>query len=186
MFLLNYLETKSSDSEKINIWKQKADIYQNHLFLYSEAILELKKILKHTAKDYTILYNLLKAQVKKGSFDKALKTASLLLKRKNLEIQRKMEIQFIKARLLVLNKNRKEALRLFMKIKEENPQFFEKMQGAFYTSLLLEEEERFEEAMEELESISWPFSDVKNRHWEYRKKNSSCFEVNYEMDRHCF
>ena len=174
LVLLNYLETKRiSLKEKMNIWKQKADIYQNHLFLYSEAILELEKILNQYSADYTTLYNLLQAQIKKESFSEALKTVSLLLKIENLETQKQLEVQFIKARLLVLSKKKKKALKLFTKLKEENSQFFDKMQGAFYTALLLEEEERFEEAMEELKSIRWPFSEVKSKHWQHRKENSA-------------
>lgn len=174
LILLNYLETKSMKlKEKANIWKQKANIYQNHLFLYSEAILELEKLLKYQPADYGVLYNLLQAQIKKESFDKALKTVSLLLGMEALSDERRLEIQFIKARLLTLNKNRKEALELFTKLKKKNFHFFDKMQGGFYTALLLEEEERFEEAMEELKFIQWPFSEVKSKHWQYRKKNSA-------------
>lgn len=173
LVLLNYLEKKTASlEEKINIWRQKTDIYQNHLFLYSSAILELEKILKHKPKDYTSLYSLLKTQIKEELFDSALKTVSLLLNIPKLEDQKKIEIQFMKARLFVLNKNRKQALDLFTKIKDTNPPFFDKMQGAFYTALLLEEEERFDSALEELKSLRWPFSDVKSRHWIYRKKNS--------------
>ena len=174
LVLLNYLETKSKKPrEKTNIWKQKANIYQNYLFLYSEAILELEKILNHQRADYITLYNLIQAQIKKESFKEALKTVSLLLEVKNLTAQKQLEIRFIKARLLVLSKNRKEALELFTKLKEEDSQFFDRMQGAFYTALLLEEEERFEEAMEELKSIRWPFSEVKSKHWQHRKENSA-------------
>lgn len=159
--------------EKISIWKQKADIYQNHLFLHSEAVLELKKVLNHQPENYTVLYNLLQAQIKKESFSEALKSVSSLLRIENLETHKKMETQFIKARLLVLSRRRKEALELFTSIKEENPQFFDRMQGAFYTALLLEEEERFSEAIEELKNIRWPFSEVKSKHWMYRKENSA-------------
>jgi len=174
LLLLNYLETKDVNlREKINIWKQKADIYQNNLFLHSEAILELKKILNHQPKNYIVLHNLLKAQIKQESFNKALKTVSSLLEIENLEAQKKMEIQFVKARLLVLSKERKEALKLFTKIKEEDSKIFDRMQGAFYTALLLEEEERFEESMEKLKLIRWPFSEVKSKHWRHRKKNSA-------------
>ena len=174
LVLLDYLETKISNSEeKINIWRKKANIYQNHLFLYSLAVLELKKILKLQPKDYTSLYNLLKAQIKEEKFDSALKTVSLLLNTPKLKDQEKIEIQFIKARLFVLNKNRKQALDLFTEIRDKNPPFFDKMQGAFYTALLLEEEGRFDSALEELKSLRWPFSDVKSRHWIYRKKNSA-------------
>lgn len=172
--LLNYLETKNMKlEEKVDIWKQKADIYQNYLFLHSEAILELKKVLNHQPENYTILYNLLEAQIKKESFSEALKSVSLLLGMESLETRKKMEIQFIKARLLVLSKKREEALELFTNIKKESPQFFDKMQGAFYTALLLEEEERFSEAIEELKDVRWPFSEVKNRHWRHRKENSA-------------
>ena len=174
LVLLSYLETTGSNfEEKINIWRQKADIYQNHLFLPSEAILELKKILKHQAMDYPDLQKLLQAQIKTEAFNEALKTSSLLLDTSNLGVQKKLEVQFIKARLLVLKKDRKQALSLFEEIKQTSPQFFDKMQGAFYTALLLEEEERFEEATEELKSIRWPFSEVKSKHWQYRKKNAA-------------
>ncbi len=172
LVLLNYLETRNFE-KKINVWKQKAEIYQKHLFLYSEAILELKKILKHQPKDDETLQNLLQVQIKKEFFDKALETASILLDTPRLDVQKKLEIRFIKARLLVLKKNRKQALNLFREIKKTNPLFFNKMQGGFYIALLLEEEERFGEAMEELKSIRWPFSEIKNKHWEYRKKNSA-------------
>ena len=176
LVLLNYLEKKTSDfEEKINIWRQKVGIYQNHLLLYSSAILELKKILKYKPKDYASLYNLLKAQIKEEQFDSALKTVSLLLNTPKLEDQKKIEIQFIKARLFVLNKNRQQALDLFIKIRDTNSSFFDKMQGAFYTALLLEEEEQFDSALEELKSLRWPFSDVKSRHWMHRKKNSADF-----------
>lgn len=171
--LLSHLETNSNFERKINIWKQKADIYQNHLFLYSEAILELKKILKHQAMNSMTLQNLLQAQIKKELVKEALKTAEILLNIQDLKNQKKLEIQFIKARLLTLKKDRKKALDLFEKIKKENPKFFNKMQGAFYIALLLEEEERFEEAIKELKSVDWPFSEGKNRHWQYRQKNAA-------------
>ncbi len=171
--LLSYLEAKNlSTEEKISIWRQKAEIYQKHLSLYSEASLEWKKVLEDRPADFSALQGLMKTQIKKELFDTALKTADLLLRESKLNGQKKLEIQFTKARLLVLTQKRKQALALFMEIRSTNPLFFDKMQGTFYTALLMEEEGRFEEAMEEVKTIRWPFSEGKSKHWQYRKENT--------------
>ena len=172
MIFLEHLEKKTlSLDEKFSIWKKKALIHRKFLFQYPQAIKELEKILQHKSEDHSIKLTLIELKIKNQSFESALKDTQKLLV-KEMDQQKKLNLKFIQARLLLLLHKKKESLEIFLEIKKENPRFFKKNQGPFYTALLLEEEKRFLEAIEELENTGWPFAGDKNKHWRERESQA--------------
>ena len=172
LLFLDRLEEQEPELEKkTKFWRQKASIYMQNLFEYPKAIEELEKLLKYEKEDYSIWRLLIKSRIKNRSLDRALEDVHRLLSQ-NLKPQQRLAARFTKARLLLLLGTREESLKEFQAIKKEDEAFFRKNQGPFYKALLLEEEKRFLEAIEELSESQWSFADEKNEHWIRRDKNA--------------
>ena len=163
------LEKKElTKKEKTNLWEQKLEVYSEHLLDFKSSIVELKKLLKL---DPNIRYTkmLIQAYLKSNQLQKALDVTDKTLPSTPSE---EIEIQFIKARLLMLSRRRVSALKIFNEIKKKDFNFFKKNEGPFYTALLLEETQKFDEAIQELEQADWVFAGEKKNHWIYRKENA--------------
>ena len=173
LLLVSELEKKDlKEEEKRNLRIQKFDLYHNHLFDYKNSIAELKKILKEDPNQTKYIKRLIQAYLKNNQLQEALKISNQTLLSKKLSKKSELEFQFIQARLLMLNQQRSQALKIFKKIKNKDFEFFKNNEGPFYTALLLEETQRFDEAIEALEQADWIFSSEKRKHWMYRKKNT--------------
>lgn len=168
---LNHIEENAPLLEKLKAVKQKSEIYMNNLQDYSNAAAELEKFLSLRPGHFSAGKNLVIALMKSKSFKKALKRCQNLLSL-SLKENEKLELEFIQARLLFLLYRKREALAAFQSIREKNLKFFKSRQGGFYLALLLEEDKRFTEAIQELQKADWAFLENKILHWKNRKANS--------------
>ena len=155
--------------EKTKIFKERGKIYLFYMQEYAKAGREFKKVLAFQP-DFEIHHLLIMALVKEKRFKEALENTQKLLAQKGTKEQ-SLELEFIRARLLLFLQRKKQALEVFQTIKQKDSRFFKKRKGAFYTALLLEEDKKFLEAIEELQQTKWPFLKEKVSHWERRDKN---------------
>ena len=169
--LLNRQESlQNSLLEKARIFEERGRIYLFSMQDYPKAIREFKKILPLQPASFEITRLLITALIKEKLFREALENTQKLLSQKRTKRQR-LELEFIQARLLLFLQRKEQALKVFQRIKQKDPRFFEKRQGAFYTALLLEEDKKFLEAIKELQQTKWPFLKEKVFHWERRDEN---------------
>ena len=169
--LLNQEESlKNSLLKKVKIFEERGKVYLFFIKDYTKAIREFRKSLAHRPDHFEINHLLIMALIKEKLFKEALGSTQKLLSQKITRRQR-LELEFIRARLLLFLQRKEQALQAFQRIKQKDPRFFEKRQGAFYTALLLEEDKKFLEAIKELQQTNWPFLKEKVSHWERRDEN---------------